>query len=202
MPDGGEWFARFDLLDVHVSGAGKVPTVTIVSRRGVRRVAQWLLLSAAVVSTGVVVMSSRPGDLVALPLVLAALVAVNGIRRRVELRDPMLSGGAVEAALAYGVQGPVNHFRISGARAGALGADLVQLHQLASSDQATPTRQAQLRAIAGPELQPLLRVSPIVEPRGREPLSVEPLLHQDGDPWPLRDQPTPAWENRHRPPLG
>jgi len=114
----------------------------------------------------------------------------------------MLINGAVEAALALGVQGPVNHFRISGARAGALGADLVHLHQLASGGQVNPTRQAQLRAIAGPELQPFLQVNPLVEPRGREPLSVEPILHQDGDPWPLRDQAAPTWENRPQSPLG
>lgn len=120
-------------------------------------------------------------------------------RKRVALTDQVLGDAAVAAASALGTWKHDQSWRVTGPAADSIGRDLVRLHNwwtAGTGMYADPVRERALLDAAHPPLKGFMRPTLVPDRRGdalAEPVSVDALPHQPGQPWPTLDVAGNTW---------
>jgi hypothetical protein len=199
------WFDQQARLKVTVgTWPTSTPPTTFSYMSGQRRVVVGVVISLAVVAATFALVITWP--IIMLPLMLLFAQVVRLLPVGGTWTDGCVAPAVARAAEDLGTQTRTYEWRIAGAPAAALGAELISLQKLPSAtrrDGARPTAVDDERsyiAAAGPALRRYLRPVLTAGEHGNEPLGMvddaAPLA--SGAPWPVLESGDPTWDQPRR----
>ncbi len=196
-----DWLAQFSVLEIAAEGysAGGARKVTM------RRISGWMRFGFGLVAVPFAAYAVWAvfTDATFLPVflwpVFAVLVVSRTVARKVYLTDEVLALGAAWVATKRGHQFKPGRWRVKGAEADAIGAELARLHTrititgVPEGAERLRIRERILLANAEGPLREYLQPVLTATSRDPEPLQVESASHTPGEPWPVLARPEPEW---------
>ncbi|MBA3019861.1 hypothetical protein [Propionicimonas sp.] len=196
-----DWLVQFSVLEIAAEGYSASGARKVI----VRRFPGWMRIGAVLIAAAFVAYALWalftdatffPGSVGVIFVVFA--VNVSNVNK-IHLTDEVLALAAGWVATKRGHQFKPGRWRLKGAEAAAIGAELARLHNritITGAPDGPERLRIRERVLLANAQDPLREyLQPVLTATGRdpEPLQVESASHTPGEPWPVLSYPEPEW---------